>query len=191
MESDVRFSWTLLKKEYKPIFMGMGIFLILLFFEKASFHLSIISSVFFLFLLAISIIDIRYGFIFDKFLLYFLAVFFIIFLFQDNILPEILDGISAAFAGAIVFIIIQIVSKNGLGGGDIKFIFCLGFWLGLEKLLLAFYIAVISALIAVMIYKKFRQKGALIPFAPFLSFGAAVSFLYGEKILNFYGEFLF
>jgi len=191
MESDVNFSWTLLKKEFKPILVGMGVFLPLLFFEKASFHLSVISTVFYFFLLIIGIFDVRYGLIFNKILLCFLAVFFVIYPLQNNIFPPISEGILTAFLAAIIFILLQIISKNGVGGGDIKFIFCLGFWLGFEKILIAFYIAIISALIAVIFYKKFRQKGALIPFGVFLSFGAIIAFLYGEKLLKLYEEFLF
>ena len=195
MESDVNFSWTLLKKEFKPVLVGMGVFLLLLFFEKASFHLSVISTVFYFFLLIITIFDIRYGLIFNKILFCFLVVFFIIYPLQYTffppIFPPISEGILTAFLAAIIFIFIQIISKNGMGGGDIKFIFCLGFWLGFEKILMAFYIAIFSALIAVIFYKKFRQKGALIPFGAFLSFGAIIAFLYGEKLLNLYEEFLF
>lgn len=191
MESDVKFSWTLFKKEYKPILIGMGIFLVLLFFEKASFNLSAIAVIFYFFLLTISIFDIRYGLIFDKILLCFLFVFFIFYNLQNSIFPPIFEGILTAFSSAFVFILIQIISKNGMGGGDIKFIFCLGFWLGFEKIILAFYIGVFFALIAVIFCKKFRKKGALIPFGPFLSLGAVIAFLYGEKIINLYEEILF
>lgn len=189
MESDVKFSWTLLKKEFKPILIGMGFFLILLFFEKASFALSVISSILFFFLFVISIFDIKYLLIFDKFLLYFLSAFLIIYFLENSFFPSILEGFLTALISATFFILMQIIIKNGVGGGDIKLMFCLSFWLGFEKILLAFYIAIISVLFLAIFYKKFRTKDAKIPFGAFLSFGAIISFLYGEKILGWYGEF--
>lgn len=188
MENEVKFSRTLLQKERMPILMGMGVFLPALFLTKASFSLSVTAVVFYIFLLTIGIFDAKYGLIFDKILMYFMGAFVILFCSFNDVFPPIIKGILTAFLSSIFLIVIQIISKNGIGGGDIKFIFCLSFWLGFEKLLVAFYIAIFSALIAVVFVSKFRKKGALIPFGVFLSFGSIIAFLYGEKIINWCGE---
>lgn len=189
MENELKFSWTLLKKERVPILIGIGAFLPALFFAKASFNLSVVAIFFYFFLLIIGIFDIRYGLIFNKVLLSLMIIFSMLFLLFNDIFPPIEEGVLTAFCSAIFFILIQIISKNGIGGGDIKFIFCLSFWLGFHKLFLAFYIAIFSALIAVVFISKFRING-VIPFGVFLSFGAIISFLYGEKIIYWCGEFL-
>lgn len=189
MENEVKFSRTLLQEERIPILTGMGVFLPTLFFIGASFSLSLTAIVFYIFLLVIGIFDAKYGFIFDKVLMCFMVAFLILFCSFNEIFPPVTEGVLTAFLSSIFLILIQIISKNGIGGGDIKFIFCLSFWLGFEKLLVAFYIAIFSALIAVVFVSKFRKKGALIPFGVFLSFGSIIAFLYGEKIINWCGEF--
>ena len=55
---------------------------------------------------------------------------------------------------------------------------------------LTVYIAVFAALIFALIVPKYRQKKARIPFAPFLSFGAFVAFLYWERIIPLLEDFL-
>lgn len=47
-------------------------------------------------------------------------------------LPE---HLLAAVAGGVVFLLLSLVTKGALGGGDIKLIFVLGLWLGPENLL--------------------------------------------------------
>ncbi|MBP3723531.1 MAG: prepilin peptidase [Selenomonadaceae bacterium] len=189
MESDIKFSLTLLKKERILILTGMGVFLPALFFTKASFSLSVTTIIFYIFLLIIGIFDARYGLIFDKILICFMSAFLILFCSFNDIFPPITEGFLTAISCSVFLTLIQIISKNGIGGGDIKLIFCLSFWLGFYKLLLAFYIAVFSALIAVICISKFRKRGALIPFGVFISFGSIISFLYGEKIMYWFGEF--
>ena len=188
MESDVKFSWTLLKKEYKPVCIGCGACLLALFFEKVSFSFALIASAFAFFLLTFSVLDFKYRLIFDKLLIYFLLSFFALFCFDNSVFPELFDGFLSGTVCGGFFLLLQILKKDGIGGGDIKFIFCLGFWLGF-KLIFAIYIGVLLALVAAIIVPKYRQKRAPIPFAPFLSVGATVNFFCGEKLVAWYKEF--
>lgn len=61
-------------------------------------------------------------------------------------LPIAIDHLISAAAGGILFLIIAILSRGALGGGDIKLIACLGLWMGTKTLFslecLGFYLVV-------------------------------------------------
>ena len=188
MGSDVKFSWTLLQKEYKPVSAGLGLLLVLLFLEKASFLFGTVFLIFGFFLIVAAILDYRYTLIFDKFLLAFAGVFFMVYISCKDFLPPLSEGFLCGVVCSGIFLVLRLFN-GGIGGGDIKFMFCLGLWLGI-KLILTVYIAVFAALIFALIVPKYRQKKARIPFAPFLSFGAFVAFLYWERIIPLLEDFL-
>lgn len=89
--------------------------------------------------------------------------------------------------------------REGLGGGDVKLCAMLGAFLGWQGMLLVFFVGSIagsfySLFLILMI--KMSQKGVLkknegplmIPFGPFLVFGALVYFFFGNSILDFYSS---
>ena len=45
------------------------------------------------------------------------------------------ENVTSALIGGGVFLLLAIVSKGSLGGGDVKLIAALGLWLGVEKLI--------------------------------------------------------
>jgi leader peptidase (prepilin peptidase)/N-methyltransferase len=49
-------------------------------------------------------------------------------------LPIAIDHLISAAAGGVLFLIIAILSRGALGGGDIKLIACLGLWMGTKTL---------------------------------------------------------
>ena len=77
-------------------------------------------------------------------------------------LPIAIDHLIAAVAGGVLFLIIAILSRGALGGGDIKLIACLGLWMGTKTL---FFIGMfgilfggISALIMLLLGIKSRKS---------------------------------
>ena len=114
--------------------------------------------------------------------LYFLFSFSSFFFEILNFLSSVLIFIS--FLGFLYLI----TSKKALGFGDIEFGVILGLILeGIEKALLAlifsFLIGGVIGSIVLIIKRKF---GIRVPFIPFLSLGAIISFWWGENILNWY-----
>lgn len=73
--------------------------------------------------------------------------------------------------------------KESMGGGDVKLLGMVGAFVGWKPTLLAFFIAPLFGS-TVGIILKVRKKIDIIPYGPFLSLGAIVSILWGEKILN-------
>lgn len=103
----------------------------------------------------------------------------------------LLDGIMGSALGAGLFLLISVISKGGMGGGDIKLVAALGLWFGWKGLLLLLFIAfVVGAIVSVLLLllrRKGRKDG--IPFGPFLAFAAYLVSLFGTDLLQWYFQF--
>jgi leader peptidase (prepilin peptidase)/N-methyltransferase len=106
--------------------------------------------------------------------------------------PAIKPGIaSAALGGGIgfaLFLVIAIVSRGGMGWGDVKLAALIGLATGFPLVFLAIIMgAILGGIVAValMIAKK-RKRRETIPFGPFLALAAMVTLLWGSNILNWY-----
>jgi leader peptidase (prepilin peptidase) / N-methyltransferase len=87
-----------------------------------------------------------------------------------------------AQAGAWVF------KEEAMGGGDIKMMAMVGSFVGWRGVLLTVFAgAALGSLIFVPLSIK---KKRLVPFGVFLAVGAAVTYVFGDAILAWYGHFL-
>ena len=89
----------------------------------------------------------------------------------------------------IIFMILNKFYIDCIGGGDIKFMFSIGFLLG-KRIYISFFIGVFSAFIYalyLLIIKKYHRKSRF-AFGPFLSLGNIVAILYGNKLLRVYSS---
>jgi leader peptidase (prepilin peptidase)/N-methyltransferase len=98
--------------------------------------------------------------------------------------------VQAAIGGGIglgLFLLIVLISKGGMGWGDVKMAALIGIVTG-YLIFVALLLAVIfGGLIAgILLLLKIRKRKEGIPFAPFLSLGAMVTLLFGSNILNWY-----
>lgn len=74
-------------------------------------------------------------------------------------LPIAIDHLISAAAGGILFLIIAILSRGALGGGDIKLIACLGLWLGTDALFAVSMIGIIlGGLVALLLLLTGKKK---------------------------------
>ncbi|MBB5174395.1 prepilin peptidase [Texcoconibacillus texcoconensis] len=102
------------------------------------------------------------------------------------------DAPLAGAVGFLVLLAIAYVSKGGMGGGDIKLFFVLGFVLGtVQTLLTLFFASVIGAVVGL----SFRAFGWIkrrqhIPFAPFIAMAALIAYIIGENIWAWYVQWL-
>jgi leader peptidase (prepilin peptidase)/N-methyltransferase len=98
---------------------------------------------------------------------------------------------SAALGGGIgfgIFLLIAIVSRGGMGWGDVKLAALIGLATGFPLVFVAIIMgAILGGIVAValMIAKK-RTRRETIPFGPFLALAAMVTLLWGSNILNWY-----
>lgn len=83
------------------------------------------------FLLMTIVTDLEQHLIFDKMQLPF-AVLALVFMCLSG---QIGNYLLAAVAGGMAFLLLALLTRGAIGGGDIKLMFVLGLWLGMEKLL--------------------------------------------------------
>lgn len=92
------------------------------------------------------------------------------------------------FAASGILFILALITKGGMGGGDIKLMAACGFLLGWKQVLLALVMgAAIGTLY--LIFTALKNKGKVprkVPFAPHLSIAVVICFFAGEKILDWY-----
>ena len=106
----------------------------------------------------------------------------------------IVDMLFGGTVGFAVMLVIFIISRGGMGGGDVKLSAAVGLWLGVEGtllfLLLAFIMGGVISLLLLVIGVKCKDDA--IPFGPFLCFAAFITVLYQSFLFNFYWQlFLF
>jgi len=137
-------------------------------------------------LMIIFVSDVSYMIIPDRVLLLFTLLFFIERLFIP--LNPWWDSIVGATLGFVLLLFIAILSKGGMGGGDIKLYALLGLVLGTRIVLLSFFLAILFGTLFGIIglaTGKLKRKNP-IPFGPFIGAGTLTAYFYGDLLLHFY-----
>lgn len=137
-------------------------------------------------LMIIIVSDIVYMVIPDKVLLFFGAVFVFLRFWQP--LQPWWDSVLGAAIGFGLLLLISIVSKGGMGGGDIKLFSVLGLVLGWQEILLTFLISIFYGAFfggIGLIIGKIRV-GEPMAFGPYIVLGTLTTYFFGPKILDWY-----
>jgi prepilin signal peptidase PulO-like enzyme (type II secretory pathway) len=141
------------------------------------------------FLITIFVSDLLYQTIPDEISYPAMAVVFLWSVTKAGFLNAILAGLGAA----LFFLFLHLItSGRGMAIGDVKLAGLLGFFLGWPKIIVALYLAFLGgALIgSILILTKRQRFGQPVPFGPFLTSAALLTFFYGEKMIAFYLDFL-
>lgn len=134
--------------------------------------------------------DITYMLIPDKILLVFAGLFLLERIFIP--LTPWWDSLLGAFIGFTLLLLIAIVSKGAMGGGDIKLFAVVGFVVGTKIMLLSFFLATLYGAVFGIIglaLKRLERKKA-IPFGPFIAAGTLTAYYFYENIITWYLQFL-
>lgn len=101
-----------------------------------------------------------------------------------------LIGFGVSFAIFLIFFVLEkLLKKELIGGGDIKFFFGIGLFMGWQLLLLGLFIsALIGVVVAIFkkIIKSEKFLNKVIPFGPYLTIGFAFAYIFGLDIINLY-----
>jgi leader peptidase (prepilin peptidase)/N-methyltransferase len=140
--------------------------------------------------LVLLVIDLEHGIIPNK-LVYpslVIALVLSIFLSQTGIVPGIKDAGIGFVIGLGLFLLIVLISRGGMGWGDVKMAALIGLVTGYPLVFVALFLAVVlGGLVAgILLLFKLRKRKEGIPFAPYLSLGAIITLLFGNYILNWY-----
>jgi len=97
--------------------------------------------------------------------------------------------IDAAIGGSVGFgllLLIVLISRGGMGWGDVKLAGLIGLITGFPLILLAMFLAMISGGLtaAILLLLKLKNRKDAIPFGPFLCLAAMVTLFWGSNLLN-------
>ncbi|MDT8859519.1 prepilin peptidase [Alkalihalobacillus sp. MEB130] len=174
-----------------PIYPFMELTTGLLFlFSFLTFGLSyelLVSLLFCSMLIIITVTDIRYMIIPDKILLCFLPILILLRVFVAPLDPW-WDFLLGAISGFLVLLLIALVSRGGMGGGDIKLFgvigIVLGFQLTLLTLVLSSFYGAIYGVIGLLTGKV--KRGTPFPFGPFIVLAALTCYFFGSQLIHWY-----
>lgn len=141
-------------------------------------------------LVALAVLDWRRGLLYDRL-----------------VVPLGLAGVLAALAGVTVQPVqallgallsgsflwgLRMISRGGLGLGDVKLGFALGLWLGWQAALIALLLSfIMGGLVAcALLLLRHCGKDAALPFGPFLAAGAYLAYIFGAGWWQMYEALL-
>jgi leader peptidase (prepilin peptidase) / N-methyltransferase len=134
--------------------------------------------------------DIHYMLIPDKVLIVFTCIFLIGRWFIP--LSPWWGSLAGAAVGFTLLLVIALISKGGMGGGDIKLYAVIGLALGIKLVLISFFLATffgaVFGLIGMLVGKV--KKGKPMPFGPYIALATITAYFYGEIILEWYIQFI-
>ncbi len=139
--------------------------------------------------LVIFVIDLEHGLILDIVVYPGMVLAFIFSFFWPELGWPSLGVLSALLGGAIGFglmLLPYLISRGGMGGGDVKLAGLIGLAIGFPHVLIALLMAIIVAgvLAIALIVSRRRTRKQTIPFGPFLAAAAMVTVVWGQPIAD-------
>jgi len=141
----------------------------------------------------IFVIDLEQGLILNKVVYPTMVVAFLLALYpwpwlSDSMVMRVAYAALGGAIGFVIFLLIALVSRGGMGWGDVKLAALIGLATGFPLVFLAVIMgAILGGIVAValMIARK-RKRREAIPFGPFLALAAMVTLVWGSNILSWY-----
>ena len=134
--------------------------------------------------IVLMVIDLEHQLILNKVTYPAMCVALLIAVFSDE--QGIIDAAIGGGIGLGLFLLIALVSRGGMGWGDVKMAALIGLVTGYPLIFVAIVLAIILgglvAIILLLFKKKVRKEG--IPFGPYLSLAAIATLLYGTEMLD-------
>lgn len=174
--------------KYPIIEIINGVMYVVLFLKFELSYDFVFNAIFFSVLLVISLIDLESKEIYLSTIIFglIIAVLYSLvsyFIFHGNIINNILGGLIGY--GIIMLIV---VLTRGMGEGDAEIAGICGLFLGIQGILLALFIAIVTGgvIASIILLLKLKDKKAEIAFGPYIVFGTVISMLYGSQIMELY-----
>jgi leader peptidase (prepilin peptidase)/N-methyltransferase len=144
--------------------------------------------------IVLMVIDWQKGLILNKIVLpaigaaLLISLFFSLFLPEVEIVPFIGRAAIGGGIGLVLFMLIVIVSRGGMGWGDVKLAALIGLVTGFPLVFIALLIGVVlgGVVAALLLLFKVKKRKEAIPFGPFLAIAAIATLLWGNSILSWY-----
>lgn len=107
------------------------------------------------------------------------------------VFETLIERVVGFFTASTVLFALAVVTKGGMGGGDIKLMAACGFLLGWKVVLLSLILGAFSGTIYfIIVYLKNRKKEEKmdhkVPFAPHLAIAVVVCMFVGQQLIDWY-----
>ncbi|WP_307892160.1 prepilin peptidase [Bacillus swezeyi] len=102
------------------------------------------------------------------------------------------SSLTGAIAGFLLPLFTVVVTRNGIGGGDVKLFAVIGFVLGSRLIFLVFFLSAAAGTvlgIAGILAGKVKRREPM-PFAPAILIGTLASCFYGQQLIDRYIQFM-
>lgn len=161
------------------------IFIIIALFISDFYEL-VIAYLFAIIMIATVLSDIKYQIIPNKITYFGIVMFSVLRLFIHPL--PIWNYFIGAIVGSGFLLLIAIVSRGGMGGGDIKLFVVIGLVLGWQNTVLALFLSIMAGGIISIILLLFKliDRKQMIPFGPFIFIGTMVTYFLGNQIWKWY-----
>jgi leader peptidase (prepilin peptidase) / N-methyltransferase len=176
--------------------LGCGLWTAFLFWSKGETLAFAISAIYSYIFVVIALIDLKHQLILNK-IVYpaciaalIAAPFFIKTGVAHNGIVDygIVNALIGAAVGFVFLLIPAVVTRGGMGFGDVKMAALIGLATGFGEVLVAILGGIIlGGLVAIiLLVAGIKKRKEAIPFGPFLSLGAIVTLVWGTNILNWW-----
>jgi leader peptidase (prepilin peptidase) / N-methyltransferase len=174
--------------------LGCGLWTAFLFWYKGPTWDFVIIAFYSYIYIAIALIDLKHQLILNKIIFPGLVVALAISpFFIKNELPHtslvswgVLNALIGAAAGFIFLLIPALVTRGGMGFGDVKMAALIGLTTGFPEVFVAVLGGIVmGGLVAIILLAlKIKKRKEVIPFGPFLSIASIISLVWGAQILD-------
>lgn len=139
-------------------------------------------------LLGIFIADLLSGIIPDEFIA--AIVVFSLFLLLISDPGSLVQNFITGLVTLLLFLGLFLITRGrGMGFGDVKFAFAMGFFLGFPNIIVGLYFAFLTAaaisIILILVGRK-KLRGDTIVFGPFLATGTIFAYFFGTQIIKLF-----
>lgn len=141
-------------------------------------------------LIVITVTDLRHGIIPDKVLIAGLILGLPLTALQSW--DSLKGGVFAFFAAGLFMLALAVISRGGMGGGDVKLAALMGLYLGPWGVAGALFTAFLAggATAALLLLTGRKERKDPIPFGPFLAAGGLAALFWGDVPVDWYLFFL-
>jgi leader peptidase (prepilin peptidase)/N-methyltransferase len=105
-------------------------------------------------------------------------------LFNNFILCALAGGV----CGALLLFLVVVLSKGGMGMGDVVLAGLLGLMVGFPLVFVALFLGILAGgiIAAALLISRRKKRREAMPFGPFLCLGGMVTLLWGKQLLGWY-----
>ncbi len=100
----------------------------------------------------------------------------------------ILCALAGGLCGALLLFLVVVLSKGGMGMGDVVLAGLLGLMVGFPLVFIALFLSILAGgiIAAALLISRRKKRREMMPFGPFLCLGGIVTLLWGKELLGWY-----